>query len=117
MMLALKLYVRDVGAIHHIYDAHPMLARVNNMVLAHYWCTIIALDLYRKYSYIHFMKLHESQNALLQAIRQNPNASLKQLRDASGIKTLSVVEYHLKKMIENGLIRKSPRWEIIQINQ
>lgn len=50
---------------------------------------------------------------LLQAIRKNPNATFEELKRACKMSNKSVVDYHIKKLIAAGIIRKGNRWEIV----
>ena len=56
--------------------------------------------------------MHETQKALLKAIRKNPNSSIRELQEACGIKNISVADYHLNKMMAAGLIYKVNKWVI-----
>ncbi|MEP7137953.1 MAG: winged helix-turn-helix domain-containing protein [Chloroflexota bacterium] len=44
---------------------------------------------------------------VLAAVRQNPRASFRELCDAVGIRSLSVISYHLTKLEEEGLISRN----------
>lgn len=60
------------------------------------------------------MKLHPKRQAILKAIRKNPEIAVRQLQVACRISSTSVVQHHLLVLQANGVIRKITRWEIVK---
>ncbi len=56
----------------------------------------------------------KAQQRLLKAIKQDPNASVRDLQKATRMSSPSIVDYHLTKLIAQGLVRRGNRWEIIK---
>lgn len=53
-----------------------------------------------------------SKERILEAIKQNRNATYAELAQASGLSITTVV-YHMRKMIDSGVIRQGRKWEIL----
>lgn len=60
------------------------------------------------------MKIKRKHQELLKAIRKNPNVTLKELQAVIDANSIPIVDYHLKSMMAEGLIRKGNKWEIIE---
>lgn len=60
------------------------------------------------------MKLHPKQQAILKAIRKNPEITVRELQAACKISSTSLVQHHLLNLQALGIIRKVNRWEIIE---
>lgn len=60
------------------------------------------------------MKLHPKQQAILKAIRKNPEITVRELQAACKISSTSLVQHHLLSLQAAGVIRKVNRWEIVE---
>lgn len=63
------------------------------------------------------MKLHPKQQAILKAIRKNPEITVRQLQATLKTSSTSVVQHHLLVLQAAGIITKVNRWEIIEGKQ
>lgn len=59
------------------------------------------------------MKITAKHQELLRAIRKKPNATLRELGEAIDIHSTSTVDYYIKTLMVEGLLRKGNKWEII----
>ena len=53
-----------------------------------------------------------SKQRILEAIKQNPNATYAELARACGMSVTNVV-YHTEKLIEQGKVRIRDKWEVL----
>lgn len=60
------------------------------------------------------MNLHPKQQAILKAIRKNPEITVRELQVVCKIKGTASVQHHLLVLQANGIIRKVNRWEITE---
>ncbi len=63
------------------------------------------------------MKITAKHQALMRAIRKDPNSSLRELGKTVGINSTSTVDYYIKTLMLEGWIRKGNKWEIVDSNQ
>lgn len=56
--------------------------------------------------------MHKHQEALLVAIRDNPNATIRKLAEIIGIDH-TLASYHLNKLLAMHQIRRGNKWEIV----
>lgn len=64
-----------------------------------------------------YMKITTTHKKLLAEIRKNPNSTLAEYGAAIGVSAPATVDYHMRTLIINGLVRKGNKWEIIEDNQ
>lgn len=57
--------------------------------------------------------MHPKQQAILKAIKKNPEITVRQLQTICKISSPSVVQHHLLVLQANGIIRKINRWEVL----
>ncbi len=55
------------------------------------------------------MKIKRKHQELLKAIRKNPNVTLKELQAVIGANSIPIVDYHLKSMMADGLLKKNDK--------
>ena len=61
------------------------------------------------------MKDHPARKKLLRFLKGNPEASVRDMKKAAGLSSTSVVDYHIGKLMAEGLLRKVPqRWEVME---
>jgi DNA-binding Lrp family transcriptional regulator len=63
------------------------------------------------------MKITDTHKKILRHIKKNPQATLKELGEASGICSTSTVDYHRKALLAAGLLRRVYAWEVIDSDQ
>jgi hypothetical protein len=63
------------------------------------------------------MKITDTHKKMLKYIKKNPQATLKELGEASGISSTSTVDYHRKALLAAGMLRVTYAWEVIDTNQ
>ncbi len=57
-------------------------------------------------------KIMTSKEKILEAIKQNPNASYMDLAKACGMSKTNVF-HHVQGLIESGLVRHGFKWEVL----
>lgn len=60
------------------------------------------------------MKIHETQKEILSYLKENPNATIRQIKEGIGISSTSVVDYHITKLRLNGRLVKNVKWRVIE---
>lgn len=60
------------------------------------------------------MKITEMHKKLLREIRKNPNVTLKELGVITGIHATATVDFHLRALMIEGLLRRGNKWEIVE---
>ena len=63
------------------------------------------------------MKITDTHKKLLREIKKNPNITLKELGEATDISATATVDFHLRALMIEGLLRRGPKWEVIDSNQ
>lgn len=63
------------------------------------------------------MKITDIHKKLIREIGKNPNATLKKLGIVTGIHATATVDYHLKALMAEGLLRRGNKWEVVRTNQ
>lgn len=59
--------------------------------------------------------MHKSQEIILNAIKANPNATIRQLGAAIGENTsTAVTRYHLEALIKAGKIKRGDKWVVVE---
>jgi predicted transcriptional regulator len=60
------------------------------------------------------MKITAKHQELLRAIKKNPNATLRELMEKADMNSTSTVDYYIKNLMVEGLLRRGNKWEIVQ---
>lgn len=58
------------------------------------------------------MKAHPVRSKIIAYLKENPEASIREIKTAVGISSTSVVDYHITKLAAAGVLKKINRYEV-----
>lgn len=61
------------------------------------------------------METHPTRTKIIAFLKENPRASIRDIKAATGLSSTSLVDYHIAKLMAEGMLRKIPqRWEVTE---